>query len=210
MTSDYLRGRNWSASGPRIVVAIRPVPRAQSIAREKLYPTCFTHCKRSTLMIRPIWQQKPTAYCKWHFIHVRFEHIIQQPEICWAFFQEYWPRKRGVARHAVIHGLVRWWVSTATWGSPCAQYTVLCRFTCPSKWKHVSSLYISSARILCDSNHSQNIARRSIPSPCSSCTKYISYRWNLWPCRYLVFTCLWKYFQVESLLLIFAELLRSW
>jgi len=30
---------------------------------------------------------------------------------------------------------------------------------------------ISSARILCDADHSENVARRSIPSPCSSCTK---------------------------------------
>jgi hypothetical protein len=48
-----LGGKNCSASGPGIVVAIRPVPRAQSIAREKLNPTCFTRCKRSTLVLHP-------------------------------------------------------------------------------------------------------------------------------------------------------------
>ena len=54
MTSDDPRGeKNCSSSAPGIVVAIRPVPRAQSIAREKLNPTCFTRWKRSTLVLFP-------------------------------------------------------------------------------------------------------------------------------------------------------------
>jgi len=44
--------------GPGTLVAPRPVPYAQSIAREEI--------------------QLRTSYCKWHFTHWQYQHIIQQ------------------------------------------------------------------------------------------------------------------------------------
>ena len=62
-------------------------------------------------------------------------------------------------------------------------------------WQRALSLNMaSSAHILFVLNHSQNRTRRSIPSPCNSCTECILYGWNFW--RRVIrgsYTWIWKY-----------------
>jgi hypothetical protein len=87
---------------------------------------------------------------------------------------------------------------------------MLCRFTYPFKRNHGASLnLISSARIFCDSNHSQNLTRRSVPSPCNS--RIVSRIGEI--CEIALFglhMSLEVQFQMKSLSPIVVDLLRSW
>jgi hypothetical protein len=133
-------------------VAIRLIPYAQSITREKFILSRF-HPSESTA------SGISSTYCSnTVFSNSRYLSAFSPPS------RNAGPKRvvPCTAHLTVIHVLVWWWASIATWLSY-VQYTVLCPFTYPFKWKHTSSLnVISSARILCVLNCPQNWTGRSL------------------------------------------------
>jgi len=64
-----------------------------------------------------------------------------------------------------------------SWGSFLMGINCNTRNALRSAWQRaLSPNMVSSARVLCGLNHSQHCTRRSIRSPCNSCTKCISYK----------------------------------